>query len=305
MIFSHINSVDKNAEGDYLISARHTSTVYKISGADGHIIWQLGGKQSTFAQTNFNFSFQHDARFVSVNSTTTVISLFDNASNGFTNTASYSSGMLIAINNSTNQATLLQSFVAPNGGILSGSQGNFQQLANGNSFLGWGSSAAISEHAPDGSPVLFATFATTLTMNYRAYKFNWTATPVGKPAFYSYAHNNTAPTTYYASWNGATEVASWRFYSSSSLSGPFMLIGNTPKLGFETIFTAPGYQSFSIVEAVGANGSGLANSSAIGTFVPGAGLAGACTDTQCPMAKGYAPKRRRRQTSEQAAKLRW
>ena len=271
--------------------------MYKISGADGHIIWQLGGKQSTFSQSNFNFSFQHDARFVSANSTTTVISLFDNASNGYVNSATYSSGMVIAINNATNQATLLQSFVAPNGGILSTSQGNLQQLPNGNSFLGWGSNASISEHAPDGSAVLFATFATTATMNYRAYKFNWTATPENKPAFYSYAHNNTAPTTYYASWNGATEVASWRFYTSSSLSGPFALIGNTAKVGFETIFTAPGYQAFSIVEAVGANGSGLANSSTIGTFVPGAGLAGACTDTQCPIAKGYTSKRRRRQAS--------
>ena len=295
MTLSHINSVDKNADGDYLVSARHTSTVYKISGVDGHIIWQLGGKQTSFAQTNFNFSSQHDARFVSENRTTTIISLFDDASDGFTNTSSYSSGKLLALNNSTMQATLLQSIVAPNGGILSTSQGNFQQLANGNSFFGWGNVATVSEHAPDGSPVLFASFATTATMNYRAYKFNWTATPLGRPAFYAYAHNNTAPTTYYASWNGATEVASWRIYSSPSLSGPFALIGNLPKLGFETIFTASGYQAFSIVEAVGANGSGLANSSSIGTFVPGAGLAGACTDTQCPMAKGYAPKRRRRQ----------
>lgn len=206
--------------------------------------------------------------------------------------------MLIALNNATNQATLLQSVVAPNGGLLSTSQGNFQQLANGNSFFGWGNLPTISEHAADGSPVLLATFATTTTMNYRAYKFNWIATPVGKPAFYSYAHNiNTAPTVYYASWNGATEVVSWRFYSSSSLSGPFTLVGNTPKLGFETVFTVSGYQAFSIVEAVGANGSGLANSSTTGTFVPGAALAPSCTDTQCPMAKGYAPKRRRRQES--------
>lgn len=209
--------------------------------------------------------------------------------------------MLIAINNATNQATLLQSIIAPNGGCLSASQGNFQQLPNGNSFFGWGSDAAISEHAADGSPVLLASFATTGAMNYRAYKFNWTATPVGKPAFYSYAHNNTAPTTYYASWNGATEVASWRFYSSSSLAGPFTLLGNHAKVGFETMFTVPSYQTFSIVEAVGANGSGIANSSAIGTFVPGAALAASCTDTQCPMAKGYAPKRRRRQASEQIA----
>lgn len=30
----HLNSVDKNDAGDYLISGRHTSTVYKLSGKD-------------------------------------------------------------------------------------------------------------------------------------------------------------------------------------------------------------------------------------------------------------------------------
>lgn len=30
----HLNSVDKNEAGDYLISGRHTSTVYKVSGKD-------------------------------------------------------------------------------------------------------------------------------------------------------------------------------------------------------------------------------------------------------------------------------
>ena len=41
--FFHINSVDKFANGDYLASGRHTSTLYRISKDDGHIIWRLGG----------------------------------------------------------------------------------------------------------------------------------------------------------------------------------------------------------------------------------------------------------------------
>ncbi|MCJ1367546.1 hypothetical protein MMC16_006680 [Acarospora aff. strigata] len=284
--YIHINSVDKNAEGDYLVSARHTSTVYKISHLDGSIIWKLGGKQSTFALKDFNFSMQHDARFVSEDSTTTVISLFDNASDGFSNTASDSTAMLISINNSTNEATLLKSYIAPNGGILSVSQGNFQRLPNGNVFLGWGSNASISEHTPDDNPVLFATFASEETMNYRAFKLNWTAAPTTPPALYSYAHNNTAPTSYYASWNGATEVAAWRFYTGSSTTSPFTLVGNTTKAGFETVYTTPGFQTLSIVEAVAANGTALANSSIISTFVPGPESAGVCSDTQCPPGKG-------------------
>lgn len=52
---SHINSVDKDTDGDFLISARHVSTIYKIAGltspsglAPGEIIWRLGGKRSSF-----------------------------------------------------------------------------------------------------------------------------------------------------------------------------------------------------------------------------------------------------------------
>ena len=40
--FFHMNSVDKNADGDYLISARYTNAIYKISGKDGSIIWRFG-----------------------------------------------------------------------------------------------------------------------------------------------------------------------------------------------------------------------------------------------------------------------
>ncbi len=230
---------------------------------------------------------QHDALFVSENSTTTVISLFDNASNGFDNTASYSSGMLIAIDNSTNQATLLNSYNGQDGRYLSASQGNFQRLPNGNAFLGWGNHAAFSEQAEDGSLVLVADFASTGTMHYRAYKFNWTATPLGRPALYTYAHNTSAPTAFYVSWNGATEVTAWRFYTASSPSSVFNLLGNTSKAGFETFYTVPDFQAFLMVEAVAANGTGLANSSVTSTFVPGPGLAASCSDTLCPLAQAY------------------
>ena len=62
--YFHINSVDKNEDGDYLISARHVSAIYKLSGVDGSIMWEMGGMNPTFEQTNFNFSYQHHARWV-------------------------------------------------------------------------------------------------------------------------------------------------------------------------------------------------------------------------------------------------
>ena len=55
-----MNSVDKDANGDYLVSGRNTHTIYKVSGSDGSIIWRLGGKMSTFHLNSFNFSSQND-----------------------------------------------------------------------------------------------------------------------------------------------------------------------------------------------------------------------------------------------------
>lgn len=287
--YFHINSIDQNADGDYLVSARHTCAVYKVSGQDGHIIWRLGGTNSDFTfPAGLNFSFQHDARFLEENETTTVISLFDNASNGFHQTARYSAGKILKLDHTTNNVSLLQEFVAPYQ-FVSASQGNLQFLGDqwntSNAFLGWGENAYVSEYAADGTMVQQGHFATSGTMNYRAFKHNFTSNPLDAPALYTYAHNTTAPTSYWMSWNGATKVAQWQIYSGQSQSGPFVLVGSVNKTGFETQFTAPGYYPWSIVESLDADGNPLKNNTRpIRTFVPGAQLAALCDSTQCPLA---------------------
>lgn len=65
--YFHINSVDKNADGDYLVSSRHTSSIYKISGVDGSVLWRLvDGPESNFTVVNFSICGQHHVRWVSV-----------------------------------------------------------------------------------------------------------------------------------------------------------------------------------------------------------------------------------------------
>ncbi|EXJ93564.1 hypothetical protein A1O1_01956 [Capronia coronata CBS 617.96] len=294
--YFHINSVDQNADGDYLVSARHTSTVYKVSGQDGHIIWRLGGKASDFSfAPGLNFSFQHDARFREENRSTTIISLFDNASNGFNQTSRYSAGMYLKLDHTANSVSLIQEFVAPYQ-FISASQGNMQLLGSNqdwrtsNVFLGWGSNAYISEYAPDGHMVQQGHFATSGSMNYRAYKQNFTSNPTDAPALYTYAHNTSAPTFYWVSWNGATQVAQWRLYASTSRNGPWTVVNTVDKLGFETMFTAPRYHQWSMVEGLDAQGNALKNNTRpIRTFVPSPQLAAACDSSQCPVAVAYHP----------------
>ncbi len=57
----HINGIALDDDANLLLSARHTSTIYKLDRHTGEVIWRLGGKQSDFRfGPGSAFSFQHD-----------------------------------------------------------------------------------------------------------------------------------------------------------------------------------------------------------------------------------------------------
>ena len=61
----NVNSIAKDEDNHYLVSARHASTIYKINGIDGSIIGRLGGLYSSFhLGEDVEFGFQHHARWV-------------------------------------------------------------------------------------------------------------------------------------------------------------------------------------------------------------------------------------------------
>ena len=62
--YVHANSADKTSEGDFILSARHADTLYKISSVDGSIIWRLGARDSDFIHVDdFKFTRQHHVRY--------------------------------------------------------------------------------------------------------------------------------------------------------------------------------------------------------------------------------------------------
>ena len=74
--YCHGNAIEKDLDGNYLISFRHTNSIYKIDGKSGRTIWKLGGKDSYFTFPNdAGFSGQHDIRMQENGN----ISLYDNA----------------------------------------------------------------------------------------------------------------------------------------------------------------------------------------------------------------------------------
>ncbi|KAI9729592.1 MAG: hypothetical protein M1834_006788 [Cirrosporium novae-zelandiae] len=246
--YFHINSVDKDSEGNYLISARDACAVHKINGTTGGIIWRLGGTKSDFTLgPEVQFCFQHHARYVSKSDdgTEETISLYDNSAHGTesdhgheVHTAPTSSGKIIKINTATKKATIVQAFYPPDN-LLSKSQGSTQLLPNGNVLVNWGSSGAITEFLSNGTPIFHAYMDSGLlgegVQNYRGFRYNWTGLPSETPSIVSLS--NTQGTTAYVSWNGDTETAAWRFFAvhtNGNNKSSREYLGDATRTGFET-----------------------------------------------------------------------
>lgn len=93
----HINSIEKDESGNYLISSRYTHSIMYIDGKSGDVLWTLGGRMNDFMDLSggnaTNFAWQHDARFLPADTfpnmyhppaeregyATRLVTLFDNA----------------------------------------------------------------------------------------------------------------------------------------------------------------------------------------------------------------------------------
>lgn len=267
--------MDKDTDGNYLISARDACAVHKINGSSGEIIWRLGGVKSDFELgPNANFCFQHHARFVSKDGDSEIISLYDNSAHGTENgrghevhTHPFSQGKIIKVNTATWKASIVQAFQPPDG-LLSKSQGGTQLLPNGNVLVNWGSEGALTEFRPDGTPILHAYmdsgFLGEGVENYRAFRYNWTGLPNETPAIVSL--QNDQGTTLYVSWNGDTETKVWRFYSVVDEYGSREFLGDAKRTGFETALSLPGRVIHAVsAEAIDARGRVLTATAAVRT----------------------------------------
>lgn len=270
----HLNSVDKNAHGDYLVSGRHTCTVYKISGVDGHVIWRLGGSMSDFIMDeDVPFHWQHHARFRFENETHTIISLFDNGSKepdpnpDIPERLTKAKIIVLDIASKPMTAKLLRVIDHPEAG-RSPKLGSVQIIGDnvetGNVFVDWAMQGYISEHDAQNRVVLEAKFLSDRMRTYRAFKYPWVGKPSEPPVLkvlpIGYADFDEAGSAFYVSWNGATEVASWAFYGGAVETGEFNLLARVKKRGFETSWATSGVVKYAYAEAIDINGQSLGKS---------------------------------------------
>src|SRR6185437_9417426 len=119
--YFHVNSVDEEPDGNFLISARNSSAIYEIDRKTGDILWRLGGKKSDFKMgPGTTFWWQHDARRLSDGT----ISLYDDGA--APPREPRSRAIRLRLDMQAKTATLVQADDLT--GVLAGSQGNAQTL---------------------------------------------------------------------------------------------------------------------------------------------------------------------------------
>jgi hypothetical protein len=261
----HINSIDPQPDGRILISARSTWAAYELEGLDGKILWRLGGTKSSFKMgPGTKTAWQHDGRVLPDGDVT----LYDDGSNPPIH--SQSRAIRIALDTKTHTARLVSSLTHADPPLLSASQGNMQTLPSGNTLVGYGGLPAISEYAPGGT-VLFDAHEPYDMSFYRAFRFPWKAQPSTGPAVLAAVNNTGEETIVHASWNGATDVASWRVLASSKDEATAARV-TVPVAGFETSTILPKRYGQIRVQALDGAGHVLGTSASTTVISYGAAL---------------------------------
>ena len=251
--YFHINSIDLDHDGNLLVSARKTFAVYKIDRKTGEVIWRLGGRYSTFKMSpGARSRYQHDAR----RQPDGTITIFDN---GGVHKNDQSYGVALELDTDAMAADVARKYAHPEE-RLAATQGNMQMLPNGNAFVGWGSEPVFSEFGSDGELLFSADFPPEVE-SYRAFRFPWSGQPDDDPAVAA-EQGPDDEVTVYASWNGATEVASWQVLAGP---GPDRLspVGSVARDGFETAIAVRTTEPYVSVRARDGSGRVLGTARAI------------------------------------------
>lgn len=249
--YFHINTVEVDRDGNFLVSARNTHTIYKIDRRTGAIVWRLGGKRSDFELgKGVTFAWQHDVRR-QANGTLT---LFDNEA--APKMRKQSRGLVLRVDEKRKSVSVVHSFVH-DPPLVAVDQGNMQKLSDGHYLVGWGHQPYVTEFGPHGKPLLDLRFGRSGVDSYRAYRFSWVGRPHSRPAIAADGD------TLYVSWNGATEVRSWQLLGGPDKKKLRPLL-TVPKTGFEGAIPLPEDVPWVAVRALDRLGHSLARSAAVG-----------------------------------------
>ena len=263
--YFHINSVQKLSDG-YLVNSRHLFSTYKVS-FNGSIDWHLSGYDGgDFALgPDVYFSWQHRPRIVSPrddDEDTVPIVYFNNDNSEAQNGTNSTTGLQVNVHLHNRTATLAKKLLVADEPIFAASQGSYQPLPGNHALIGYGQIAKTREFDADNRLIYEATYgysnATSLTASYRSYREEWHAQPAASPKA------AVRDGKLYVSWNGATEVESWKLYSGESCSHLATASRAEKKTGFESAYSlGDAHTGYVLAEALDGHGKALAKSNCV------------------------------------------
>lgn len=149
----HGNAMEREADGNLLLSSRNMSEITKINLETGDIIWRMGGENNEFDFINDNipqnFSHQHDIRRTANGNVT----LFNN---GVGLPIQQSSAKEYQLNEINKTATLVWYYEHPKVGlayVYGTGSGSVQRLDNGNTLISWGKTTNTNAEIPNYTEV--------------------------------------------------------------------------------------------------------------------------------------------------------
>lgn len=224
--YTHGNAIERDYDGNILISARNLDQIIKLNRQTGEMMWRLGGQKNDFTlldDVQF-FHRQHDIRRLPNGH----ITLFDNRSDL---TPYYSRAVEYALDETAKTATRVWEYRnTPD--VYAAWLANVQRLPSGNTLIGWGlESPAATQVGPDGEKQFEFSFRSSGEGSYRVFRFPWVGRPTWPPALAFEKREGRAYLSF--SWNGATEIAGYRVLGGVGLT-PDTLIATKERTGFAT-----------------------------------------------------------------------
>jgi Arylsulfotransferase (ASST) len=229
----HANSISLNSAGDLLLSLRDTWGVYNLKptgSSTAKVVWKLiNGKGSNYKLSKTaRFGWQHDVQFHGSGQ----ISMFDDGCCNATRPFKYlhpARGLILRL--SKGHATVVRQVHHYNTPGIPG-LGSFRVLASGHAFVGWGQTFYYSEYSKINT-LLYDAAMPKPDMSYRAWKASWVGTPTTKPLA-AVRHPKGQLSAVYASWNGATKVATWKLFAGKKPGSINGRVATVKRTGFET-----------------------------------------------------------------------
>ncbi|MBK9729935.1 MAG: aryl-sulfate sulfotransferase [Chitinophagaceae bacterium] len=178
--YVHGNAVERDNDGNILISSRNMSEISKINLETGEFVWRMGGKNNQFTFVNDNipehWNYQHDIRRIANGNVT----LFNNAVDLPVEHSEAKEYQLDEINK---VATLIWHYEHPPIGdahVFGTGSGSVQRLENGNTLISWGKTINSTSNIPNytevdtnNNIVWEFKFEDGLQRGYRVHKYSW------------------------------------------------------------------------------------------------------------------------------------